>query len=197
MESVTSSHGLVERVQQGDHEAFSRLFEKYRPRLAVLIHYQLGNKARRDADVDDVLQETLLRAFRDIRQFQYQTAGSFWKWLARIAGHVITDLARAQNRQKRAGEHVPFRSESNPGGPDPADSGTPSRIFAENQSLGRFIEKMNLLPDDYRRVILLAKIDGLTTGEIAQMMGKSNQATALLLHRAIKRFRAIYQDETQ
>lgn len=197
MESVTSSHGLVERVQQGDHEAFSRLFEKYRPRLAVLIHYQLGNKARRDADVDDVLQETLLRAFRDIRQFQYQTPGSFWKWLARIAGHVITDMARAQNRQKRAGEHVPFRSESNPGGPDPADSGTPSRIFAENQSLGRFIEKMNLLPDDYRRVILLAKIDGLTTGEIAQMLGKSNQATALLLHRAIKRFRTIYQDETQ
>jgi len=78
MESATSSHGLVERVQQGDHEAFSRLFEKYRPRLAVLIHYQLGNQARRDADVDDVLQETMLRAYRDIRQFEYQTPGSFW-----------------------------------------------------------------------------------------------------------------------
>lgn len=197
MDSATSSHGLVERVQQGDHEAFSRLFEKYRPRLAVFIHYRLGDKVRRDADVDDVLQETLLRAFRDIHHFEYQSPGSFWKWLARIAGNVIADLARAQDRQKRAGEHVPFRSESNPGGPEPMDSGTPSRIFAQNQSLGRFIEKLNLLPDDYRRVILLAKVDGLTTSEIAEKLGKSNQATALLLHRAIKRFRAIYEDNAQ
>src|SRR5882672_2405912 len=107
MDIVTSSHSLVERVRQGDHDAFSRLFEKYRPRLAVLIHYQLGNNARRDADVDDVLQETLLRAFRDIQQFQYREPGSFWKWLASLASHAIVDLMRAQSRQKRAGEHVP------------------------------------------------------------------------------------------
>ena len=46
-------------------------------------------------------------------------------------------------------------------------------------------------------VILLAKVDGLTTSEIAEKLEKSNQATALLLHRAIKRFRAIYEDNAQ
>jgi RNA polymerase sigma-70 factor (ECF subfamily) len=193
MEPVTSSHGLVERVQKGDREAFSLLFEKYRNRLAVIIHCRLGANLRRDADVDDVLQETMLRAFRNIDGFEYKAPGSFMSWLARIAEHVIVDLARSQNRQKRAGEHVRFRSESNPGGPEPADSYTPSRIFRENESLGKFVETLGSLPEDYRRVILLAKVEGLTTSEVAQRLEKSNEATSLLLHRAIKRLRALHE----
>jgi RNA polymerase sigma-70 factor (ECF subfamily) len=193
MEPVTSSHGLVERVKQGDHEAFSRLFEKYRSRLAVLVHYKLGPNLRRDADVDDVLQETLLRAYRDIARFDYRAPGSFMSWLARIADHVMADMARAQNRQKRAGEHVPFRSESNPGGPEPADYHTPSRIFTENESLSRFVDVLSRLPEDYRRVILLAKVEGLTTSEIAERLEKSKEATSLLLHRAIRRLQSLYE----
>jgi RNA polymerase sigma-70 factor (ECF subfamily) len=193
MEPVTSSHGLVERVKQGDHEAFSRLFEKYRSRLAVLVHYKLGPNLRRDADVDDVLQETLLRAYRDIAQFDYRAPGSFISWLSRIADHVMADMARAQNRQKRAGEHVPFRSESNPGGPEPADYHTPSRIFTENESLSRFVDVLGRLPEDYRRVILLAKVEGLTTSQIAERLEKSKEASSLLLHRAIRRLQSLYE----
>lgn len=195
MEPPTSSHGLVGRVQQGDPDAFSLLFEKYRPRLAVLIHYQLGETTRRHTDVDDVLQETLLRAFRDIRQFQYHSPGSFLNWLARISGHVIADLARSQGRQKRAGEHVPFRSESNPGGPEPASYATPSRIFSANEALEQFIEKLDLLPEEYRNIILLVKVDELTTAQAAERLGKTREATSLLLHRAIKRLRSL--DEGQ
>jgi RNA polymerase sigma-70 factor (ECF subfamily) len=193
MEPVTSSHGLVERVKQGDQDAFTQLFMKYRSRLAVLVHYKLGPNLRRDADVDDVLQETLLRAYRDIARFEYQASGSFMSWLARIADHVIVDMARAQNRQKRAGEHVRFRSESNPAGPEPADYNTPSRIFTENESLGRFVKSLSRLPEDYRRVILLAKVEGLTTSEVAQRLEKSTEATSLLLHRAIKRLQFLHE----
>jgi RNA polymerase sigma-70 factor (ECF subfamily) len=193
MELPTASYGLVERVKQGDHEAFSLLFEKYRSRLAVLVHYRLGADIRRDADVDDILQETMLRAYRDIGQFEYKTAGSFMSWLTRIAGHVIVDAARAQNRQKRAAEHVPFRSTSNPGGPEPSDHNTPSRIFAAHEALSRFVETLGRLPEDYRRVILLAKVEGLTTSEVAQRLEKSNEATSLLLHRAIKRLQILHE----
>jgi RNA polymerase sigma-70 factor (ECF subfamily) len=193
MEPVTSSHGLVERVKKGDHEAFSRLFEKYRSRLAVLIHYKLGPGLRRDADVDDVLQETLLRAYRDIARFDYRAPGSFMSWLARIADHVMADMARAQNRQKRAGEHVSFRSESNPAGPEPADFHTPSRIFTENESLGRLVDMLNRLPEDYRYIILAIKVEGLSTSEVAERDGVSNQAVSLLLHRAIRKLQALYE----
>ena len=196
MESVTSTYGLIERIKAGDSEAFSELFGKYRPRLAVLIHYGLSPEMRRSVEVDDILQETFLKAFRDFTQFNYQAPGSFLSWLARLADHLIADLARFQGRQKRhAAEMLRFRSESNPGGPEPLDSRTPSRLLAENESLLRLLEKLDSLPEDYRQAILLAKIEGLSTQEVAERLGKSKEATSLLLHRAIKRFRSLHDPQ--
>jgi RNA polymerase sigma-70 factor (ECF subfamily) len=197
MESATSTLGLIDRLKQGDQEAFSLLFEKYCRRLAVLIHYRLSQSMRRTAEVDDVLQEVFLRALNGVGQFTYQGPGSFMRWLSRIADHVITDIARSETRQKRhADEIVHFRSESNPGGPEPADTKTPSRVLWEKEKLLALLEKLNMLPQEYRQVILLAKIEGLSTQEVAQQLGKSRDATALLLHRAIKRFRNLQDKST-
>lgn len=197
MEPMTSTHHLVQRVKDGDSEAFAGLFDKYRGRLGVLIHYKLGQDLRRLVDVDDVLQETLMKAYRDIGRFEYRSPGSFMNWLARIAEHVIADLGRFQGRQKREADIVRFRSDSNPGGPEPVDSMTPSRIFRENEALARLIQELDRLPEDYRTVILLAKVEGLTTGGIAERLGKSKEATSLLLHRAIKRFRSLHDAATE
>lgn len=192
MQTATSTFGLLERHRNGDEEAFPQLFEKYRRRLAVLIHYKLSMQLRRTTEVDDVLQEVFLIATRDIARFTYQSPGSFMRWLARIADHVITDEARRQSRQKRrAVEMVRFRSASNPGGPDPVDTETPSRIFAEQEGLRLLLERLNALPEDYRRVIVMAKVMGLSTQEMAEEMGRSREGVALLLHRAIQRFRAL------
>jgi RNA polymerase sigma-70 factor (ECF subfamily) len=195
METVTSTHDLVQRVKAGDSQAFEGLFAKYRSRLAVLIHYKMGQDLRRLVDVDDILQETLMKAYRDIARFEYRSPGSFMSWLARIAEHVIMDLARSQGRQKREAELVNFRSDSNPGGPEPVDSLTPSRIIRENEALARLIEQLDQLPEDYRNVILLAKVEGLNTAAVAARLGKSREATSLLLHRAIKRFRSLREPE--
>jgi len=62
-DAATSSFDLVERARRGDQQAFTRLFEKYRKRLAVLIHYRMSAELRAAMEVDDLLQETLLRAF--------------------------------------------------------------------------------------------------------------------------------------
>jgi RNA polymerase sigma-70 factor (ECF subfamily) len=192
----TSTFGLVERVKSGDSEAFSRLFEKYRRRLAVLIHYKLSPEMRRSVEVDDILQETLLRAFRDVEQFTYRSPGSFLHWLSAIADHVIIDIVRYHERQQRhAAEMVRFRSESNPNGPEPVDTKTPSRHLADQERLEGLLQKLDALPEDYRQAILLAKIEGLSTQEMADQMGKSREAAALLLHRAIKRLRALGSPE--
>src|SRR5581483_10255356 len=184
------------QIRKGDQEAFSLLFEKYRPRLAVLIHYRLSPQQRRISGVDDVLQETLLKGFRDFHQFTYQAPGSFLHWLSRIADHVIADLVRSQGRQKRfATELLPFRSESNPAGVEPVDSYTPSRFMAESERLQALLKTLDALPDDYRDVILWAKIEGCSTEEVAARLGKTRPATALLLHRAIKRFRQLQEQD--
>jgi RNA polymerase sigma-70 factor (ECF subfamily) len=187
MGTPTSSFDLVEKVKGGDRDAFSGLFEKYRRRLWLLIHYKLGADLRATCEVDDILQETLLRAFRDIGQFRYRTPGSFLSWLAAIADHVMIDAARYQGRERRrAAEVVPLAD-----GAEPADTRTPSRLLAQKESVAALLARLDALPEDYRQAILLAKIEGLSTGELAERLGKSREAAALLLHRAVKRFRAL------
>ena len=191
MEPPTSTFGLLERARNGDEEALSLAFEKYQRRLAVLIHFKLGPRARSFAEVEDAVQETCLRAFRDIDRFRYQSPGSFLRWLSAIADHVIVDRIRYRGRERRAGEEIPFRSPSNPAGPEPADSRTPSRLFAQQEALERLFARLEELPEDYRKAILLAKVEGLSTAEMAERLGKSREAVALLVYRAVKRFREL------
>jgi len=181
--SATSTFGLLERFRRGDQSAFTQLFEKYRRRLAVLIHYKLGEEARRALEVDDLLQDTFLRACRDLGKFSYASPGSFFRWLASIADHVVIDAVRSRERAKRRAA-APVETE-------PVDSKTPSRLLAEKQRAAALIGALDQLPDQYRSVILLAKMEGLSTGQVADRLGKSREATALLLHRALKRLKTL------
>ena len=198
MAQATTTFDLLERMRGGDSHAFSLLFDKYRRRLAVLIHYKLGAEKRRWEDVEEILQETFLAAFRDLPQFDYRAPGSFVSWMSRIADHAIIDRARFEGRQKRHAEAlVPFRSESNPNGPEPVDTQTPSRLLAQKEAVDMLLAKLDALPDDYRQVTLLAKVEGLSTAEMAERMGKSRQAVSLLLHRALARLRQLEQDRAR
>src|SRR5262249_40590287 len=154
-------------------------------------HFKMNPHSREFSEVEDVVQETMLRAFRDIDKFKYQSPGSFLRWLSSIADHVIIDRVRYRGRARRAGEELPFRSESNPLGPEPADTEPPSRIFGQQEAIQRLLDRLNSLPGDYRHAILMAKIEGLSTAEIAERLGKTREAVALLVYRAVKRFRAI------
>ncbi len=191
MASPTSTSALFEKAGAGDREALSLAFERYRGRLIVLAHFKMSPRARRLSEVEDLVQETMLRAFRDLDRFSYRTPGSFFRWLASILDHVIIDRARYLGRERRAGEEAPFRSESNPHGPEPMDSRTPSRLLAQREAVERLLDRLSALPEEYRQAILLAKIEGLSTAEMSERLGKSREAVALLVYRAVKRFRAL------
>jgi len=192
MELQTSTCDLVERFKRGEQRAFSLLFGKYRRRLAVLLHYRMSEDLRGRLEVDDILQEVFLAAAQGLGRFDYQSPGSFMAWLSRIADHAIVNAARYENRQKRrAQEMLSFKSESNPNGAEPMDFMTPSRVFAQQESLEALLRKLDALSPEYRGVILLAKFEGLTTAEISERLAKSRESVALLLHRALKRFREL------
>jgi RNA polymerase sigma-70 factor, ECF subfamily len=189
MQAPTATFELLEQARAGNREALSRAFESYNRRLAVLVHFKLSPRTRSFSEVEEVVQETLLRAFRDIDRFSYQSPGSFLRWLSSIADHVIVDRVRYRNRERRAGEEVPFRSESNPLGPEPADTCTPSRLFAQQEAVDRLLGRLAALPDHYREAILMARIEGLSIAEMAERLGKPREAVSLLVFRAVKRFR--------
>jgi len=191
----TTTFDLLGRARQGADDALSLLFERYRRRLAVLIRYKLGPGWRGKLDADDLVQETLLRAYRDLPQFTYRSPGSFMHWLSAIADHAITDAVRYAGRARRQGNEVSFRSESNPEGPEPVDLLTPSRVLAQEERLQALLSKLDALPEHYREALLLAKIEGLTTEEIATRLGKPRQAVSLLVFRALQRLRELVERE--
>jgi RNA polymerase sigma-70 factor (ECF subfamily) len=183
----TSTFDLIERGRCGESTALSALFDKHRGRLAVLTHYRLGPHLRAKYEIDDVLQETFLRAVRDFARFEYQGPGSLLRWLTVIHAHTLAELGR----KKDLGEPVPFRSPSHPEGIDPRDSTTPSRVFARQETLDRILHTLDQLTPDYREVLILARFEGLSTAEVAARMDKSREQVALLLHRALKRLREL------
>ena len=158
----------------------------------MLVHYKMSAELRVVIDADDILQEVFLAAAQDMGNFTYQSPGSLMAWLSRISDHVIVDAARYQRREKRHAEEIlRFRSRSNPAGPDPVDSETPSRVFARKEGLQVLLKKLDVLPAEYREMILMAKFEGLTTKEISERVKKSREGVALTLHRALKRFREL------
>ena len=189
MASHTTSYDLLERIRQGDRDAFTPLFERCKPRLETWVRYRMGPRLRAFVEIEDVLQETLLRAYRELDQFTYRSPGSFQRWLFAIAGHVLSDTARYRGREKRRGDPVPLRSDSQPAGFEPVDSRTPSRLLREREQLERLFARLDELPSQYREVILLARVEGLSTRETAERLGKTRESTALLLHRALKELR--------
>jgi RNA polymerase sigma-70 factor (ECF subfamily) len=192
MDSRTSTFGLVERFKNGETQAFSLIFSKYRRRLAVLVHYKMSAELRAAVEVDDILQEVFLKAAQDMGNFTYQSPGSLMAWLSRISEHVIVDAVRHEHRTKRhAEEMLRFRSESNPAGPEPVNRETPSQVFLRAESIEILLKKLDALPTEYREMILLAKFEGLTTKEISERAKKSRESVALTLHRALKRFREL------
>jgi len=186
----TSTLGLLERARRGDEDGFTLLFQKYAPRLAVLIHFKLRPDLRAQLDVDDVLQEVFLAASQDLASFHYQKPGGFMNWLGRIADHKVIDLARFQARQKRAGGvRIPLHSPSNPNGIEPCHRQTPSRILGHKEELAQLVYKLDHLPENYRQVIVMARVELLPTEEIARRLGKTKGAVAVLLHRALQRMK--------
>ena len=158
----------------------------------MLVHYKMSPELRVVIDAEDILQEVFLTAAQDMGKFTYQSPGSLMAWLSRISDHVIVDAARYQRRGKRHAENMlRFRSRSNPAGPDPVHSETPSRVFARKEGLQILLKKLDVLPAEYREMILMAKFEGLTTKEISERVKKSRESVALTLHRALKRFREL------
>jgi RNA polymerase sigma-70 factor, ECF subfamily len=182
----TTSFELLERVRAGGEEARSQLFERYRRRLVVLIACKLGPEWRGTLDPEDLAQETLLRAHRDLGDFHYQTPGSFLRWLSAIADHAIADAIRYQGRERRrAAEVVPISRI------EPVDSATPSRVFAQEERVQRLVRLLDELPEQYREVLVLTKLEGLTIEEVSQHLGKPRPAVSLLVFRAAQRLREL------
>lgn len=156
---------LVERVQRGDKQAFGLLVSKYQRKLLRL----LSRLIRDPAEVEDVAQETFIKAYRALPAFRGESA--FYTWLYRIGVNTAKNYLVAQGR--RAPTATGFSSEDAEtfdDGEQLRDINTPERLMMSRQ-IGQTVEvAMEALPEELRTAIVLREIEGMSYEEIAGIM---------------------------
>lgn len=159
---------LVERTVAGDTRAFELLVIKYRRRIMRLI-----GRMVRDADlVEDIAQETFIRAYRALHQFRGEA--QFYTWLYRIAVNTakkfLLELKRDPVVTESALRSADDEDETSRAGNEPTTDETPESVLAAREIAAVVNAAMEALPDDLRQAVTLREIEGLTYEEIAQVM---------------------------
>lgn len=156
---------LVERAQRGDKQAFGLLVTKYQRKLMRL----LSRLIRDPAEVEDVAQESFIKAYRALPAFRGDSA--FYTWLYRIGINTAKNYLVSQGR--RAPTTTEFDSEEAETfeeGEHLRDINTPERLLMSKQ-IGETVDAaMAALPEELRTAIVLRELEGLSYEEIAGIM---------------------------
>ncbi|HMM54329.1 MAG TPA: RNA polymerase sigma factor RpoE [Candidatus Desulfobacillus sp.] len=156
---------LVVRAQHGDQQAFGLLVSKYQRKLARL----LSRLIRDPAEVEDVAQETFIKAYRALGSFRGDSA--FYTWLYRIGINTAKNFLVSQGR--RAPTRTEFDAEEAEGFDDGEllrDINTPERMLFSKEIAETVNAAMAALPEDLRTAITLREIEGMSYEDIARMM---------------------------
>jgi RNA polymerase sigma-70 factor (ECF subfamily) len=167
---------VIRRVIGGDAALFEVVMRRYNQRLYRIVRSILGT----DSDVEDVLQDVYLKAFRHVDQFEGRS--SFATWLTKIA--VYEAMARARTGRRldqlvessddEQGRVVDLRSTF----PDPEEE-------ASREELRRLIEEaVDHLPDSFREVFVMREIEQMSSAETAVCLGIPEGTVKTRLHRA-------------
>ncbi len=159
---------LVERALAGDQAAFGLLVTKYQRRIQRLI-----GRMVRDVDlIEDIAQETFLRAYRALHQFRGDA--QFYTWLYRIAVNTAKKFLLELKRDPVVPEHIlasdDDADETSWRGNEPISDETPESVLAAKEIGMAVNAALQALPEDLRQALTLREIEGLSYEEISEAM---------------------------
>ncbi|MFA5082908.1 MAG: RNA polymerase sigma factor RpoE [Hydrogenophilaceae bacterium] len=157
---------LVEKARAGDKRAFGLLVEKYQRRLFRL----LSRMVRDPEEVEDIAQETFIKAYRALPNFRGDAA--FYTWLYRIGVNTAKNYLATR---KKAMPTISDQAMSDDDEPDERlvarDISTPETELMSKQIAMAVNQVVEALPEELRTAITLREMEGLSYEEIAEMMG--------------------------
>lgn len=169
--------------------------ERFRAYLRLLARINLSPRLRGKLDASDVVQQTLLEAYRALAQLRGRTDAEWAAWLrqilARQLAHAARDLGRAKRdvARERSLEQALDASSLRLGAWLAADQSSPSERAQHNEQAVRLAAALETLPDAQREALVLHYWEGCTLPEIAQRLGRTTAAVAGLLQRGLKELR--------
>jgi RNA polymerase sigma-70 factor (ECF subfamily) len=179
---------LVDRLRVGDESAFVTLVGLYQPRMLRLAETTVGSRAV----AEEVTQDTWLAVLRGVERFEGRSSLKTWLF------HILLNRARsAASREQRAGrpdeDIVEDRFDKSGAWatpPEPWADRVDDRLVAEHLA-SRVRQLLPELPHSQRQVVVLRDLEGLPSGEVADIIGVSDGNQRVLLHRGRARLRQL------
>ncbi|WP_372895103.1 sigma-70 family RNA polymerase sigma factor [Stieleria sp.] len=205
-----SSHPLradpssfLERARQGDEQALGALLQAYRPYLSLLARLKTDRALQSKLSDSDLVQETSLAAHRDFARFRGATEPELTAWLREIMAHVAANAVRDLNRQRRdvhlerqLSDHLNHSSRTLERAlVDPKPSPSQSAVRRERAVL--LANALHRLPTDYREVLVMRELQEKPLAEVAELMGRTVNATQKLWARAVVQLRRLMQSQQE
>jgi RNA polymerase sigma factor RpoE len=154
---------LVDRVLNGDKNAFNLLVVRYQNKLAYVVSRYVSA-----SEIPDVVQETFIKAYRSLSLFKGESI--FYTWLYRIAVNTAKNYLTSQGRRPPSSDIDAGEAEGYEGAESLRDINNPESLILSDEVKKVVFETIEALPDDLRTAITLREIDGLSYEEIAQIM---------------------------
>ncbi len=192
MSGVDADRALVERVQDGDRDAFRVLVERYQKRV-----YALARSVLKDSEeAADVTQEAFIKAFRSLASFKGEAG--FYTWIYRITNNLCIDFLRRHG----GSETVPYDDAlpDTPAGEAPAAVlstrlGTnPQRSVLRRELADKLEDALGQLPEKHRVILILREVDGLSYEELAETLEIPKGTVMSRLFHARAKMQAILAD---
>ena len=172
---------IVRKVLQGDVNAFEKLVTEYEKAVYAIAQRMTGNPE----DAADMTQETFIKAYNSLSSFRGDS--KFSVWLYRIANNVCLDFLRSKNRRPT----VSLSTEDDDGEETQLDiadeSQSPEMLLESSLTRDAVRRGLDSLPPDYKQILLLREIQGLSYEEIAAALGIESGTVKSRIFRARKR----------
>ncbi len=178
-----SDSEIVQRVRNGDSDAYRVLVNRYAP----MIFHVLRRYCRTEEDVEDLAQDTFVRAYENLSSFREEA--QFSSWLYRIASNRGKDFAKSARQRRKddsAADHLDRRR---------AAAGDPHRDLEASERSLALQEAIDNLAPDYATAFMLKYQMGLPYREISLLTETSISALKVRVHRARKQVRSYLQDK--
>lgn len=196
MPSDDSPPDRIAAARAGSVSAADALFRRFEPWLKIIAHAQAESRFAAKFDAADVLQQTFIAATRDLPGFRGSTEAEFMAWLRQILAHTLAHeirryagtLKRDIDREVSLDQDLTAVSQRL-GDLLPDNRPTPSQDAAAADRQLRLARILDRLPPDYREVLILRHLEGLSHEAIAARLDRKPGAVRMLWVRALARLR--------
>jgi len=193
---------LVALAKDGDESALNQLWSVYGARVHWIMRLRMGGELRSKLESMDLAQDALLSALGGLENFTYKNEGDFLRWLSTIAENRLRDNLdklhadkRDIRKEARLDNNGPTATGEFVRTPGAIDVTTPSVIMSRKEELEKLEKAIDILKPEYREVIVLTKIEGLSYKEISGRIGKSDEAVRKLVSRAMASLTSVFESD--